>query len=264
MRIAAGFFALIVAAELHAATSVRVVTWNLHGLPFTGSARRFMAASDLVVSKRPDFILIQEVWTRSGARQLQERFAKAGYAMAATGSFAPIRLGGLLVFVNASQWQIKKKRSAEYTVTASPLRLWESDGLAGKGILIVEVVSADARHHLTLVNTHLQAEYGAKRYAMVRKAQLDQLEREVRTQTPTILAGDFNTEPDETVFAVLWKSGWADGTRAFRNAHPSATTNGEQWIDYVITRGAAVTNLHVLDTGKLSDHYALEASVAIP
>jgi exonuclease III len=77
---------------------VKLVTWNVHGLPFTGAPRRLPEIAKYVADQQPDVIGFQEVWLRPYAKILKQTFLNQGYrAVEKRAGF--IRFGGLLVFV---------------------------------------------------------------------------------------------------------------------------------------------------------------------
>lgn len=224
-----------------------LLSWNVHGLPFIGWTRRAGKIADAVRRLQPDIVAFQEVWQNSFNGTLlpwTEPFRAA---------FAPSALGwglrgGLGVLVRLdSGWQVGDVRFERYRVAAPWYRLDEGDGIAGKGILAVEVRRDGER--LTIVDTHLQAAYGARRYPEVRRAQLEQLAAFVARLgdgSPVLIAGDLNTEPDEDLYDSHIASLGEDLTAEERRLRGGATCfdrdgGRREWIDYAILRGAPAT-----------------------
>ena len=83
--------------------------------------------------------------------------------------------GGLLTFVRvAAGWIVRgQPEFRRYDSSAPAWKIWEGDGLSGKGALIVSLERNGER--VFAVNTHLQAEYPSSNYSSVREAQLSQL-----------------------------------------------------------------------------------------
>ena len=84
--------------------------------------------------------------------------------------------GGLLTLVRvAAGWIVRGE--PEFRRYSSGVRrawkIWEGDGLSGKGALIVSLEHNGER--LFAVDTHLQSQYPGSDYLSVREAQLSQL-----------------------------------------------------------------------------------------
>ena len=131
--------------------------------------------------------------------------------------------------------------------------MWEGDGLGGKGVLTVQLEHGDDR--ICAVNTHLQSQYHPIDHAAVREAQLIEL-REVVSRLdksiPAIIAGDFNTDACEGLYAHIAALG-IDLTVATRERSNCGTTaNSNEWIDYVIAAN--------LRTSKVEAHLELIAN----
>ncbi len=141
-------------------------------------------------------------------------------------------------------------RPAEYLVTLSKhvaLRSrgegFETDG--GKGVLEVQLA------HVTVLNTHVS--FGNKRVAQLQRL-------EALLVNDSLVLGDFNA-PLEVIHAAL-------GTALSRSelGGQLATRFGDspsdgQHIDHVLSRGGAVRDAEVIDTGDVSDHRAVRAHV---
>ena len=266
--------ASLLALTLAAAPSfgaVEVVSWNLHGVHFQGGGERIPRAAETILAMRPDFVLLQEVWVHSHGRWLIERFRQAGYEEAEYESISPLRTGGLLVFVDGRRgWRVVSRRFVEYQ--AMSLRFWEGDPVSGKGMLIVEVEDP-RRRRFTLIDTHLQAQYGERRkYTSVRRSQLRQLAREAAAANAWLVAGDLNTTPDDPLYAEFVRAGWHDLTRPYREAckcgthfHKGKVTD---WIDYVFLREPLPATTSLIENTKTddpwSDHQGVRVLIEMP
>lgn len=246
---------------------VRLLSWNLHALPWSvGAQRRLSRVAQEVLSRLPDALLFQEVWTQGDLRHLTERLGTEYRVVEGPDSTRLRRRSGLLVFIRQS-WTIEDVAFQPFTASAPRWRIWEADGLAGKGVQRVRIERGGRR--LTLVNTHLQAEYGEPRYDDVRAAQIRELRDIVRQLPPTepvILAGDLNTRPDEDAVLDGLLRDWVDLGRAFRERCGCGTQlHGDgragDWIDYVLARPslrgqARGTDFELLRNRALDDPYS--------
>jgi endonuclease/exonuclease/phosphatase family metal-dependent hydrolase len=126
-----------------------------------------------------------------------------------------------------------------FTSSAPVWRVWEGDGLGGKGVLTVELERGAAR--ICAVNTHLQSQYSGIDYAEIREAQLVELRDVVSHLKPTrpaIVAGDFNTDPRESLYSIVAALG-RDLTAEARDLYKNGTTANPregrpEWIDYIV------------------------------
>lgn len=236
---------------------MKVVSWNLHALPpfRSGARKRLRQAAERLAFESADAVLLQEVWTAAAAEFLRGKLAAAGYEVIGGPAGFGRASGGLLTAVKRAAFgQISRGAFASYRVHAPALKVWQGDGLANKGFL-----SVDARHDATgrmytLVNTHLQSQYGFSRtsagvlhakdaYLPVRRAQVAQLAHWTSTVPAdrfVLVAGDFNTLPEEWASLAV---PWQDLTADFRSACSCATyleaTGPLAWLDYVFARHSA-------------------------
>ena len=216
---------------------LKVLSWNLHGLAWPLSkdpAGRMGRVSSKLRELRPDFILLQEVWLGS----LVDRLSQALQP-----DWIPICIkrrsggpkGGLLVFACASEGWLSCSSPQFHAFTASaPIwKIWEGDGIGGKGILAVELKRGGQR--IFAVDTHLQSQYSGSNYAEIREAQLIEVREFVsnsHASLPAIVAGDFNTDSRESLYSYVTALGTdltADARRlggGGTTVNPTATPNG--------------------------------------
>ena len=221
-------------------TSLRLLSWNLHGPPLAPRRReRMRAAAGRLREESPDLLVLQEVWLREDERQLT-RALDADFAplpMPAGGW--PLRRSGLLSYRRRlSAWEVSALRLHSFQRAAPAWRIWEGDGLGRKGVLEIRIRNADAE--VAVLGAHLQASYVGNEHTAVRAAQLQQLEAlatRLSQEVPVIVAGDLNTQPHEPIFAHL--AGGTDLTRPLRAAGKRDTHLGGDgthggWLDYII------------------------------
>lgn len=182
---------------------LRVLSWNLHGVPLirTRRAARLAAmpaavvalerrseASDPSTASAPiDVLALQEVWLDADAATLTEAFRAAGWPHARR---APA--GGLLTL---SRGAITEARFTAFDYPGKPLKPWHADWFGGKGFDRMQVETAAGV--VELVNTHLQARFGSTEYDTFQLTQAIQLGAALGPTPgkarPLIAVGDFNS-----------------------------------------------------------------------
>jgi endonuclease/exonuclease/phosphatase family metal-dependent hydrolase len=222
---------------------LKVLSWNLHGLAWPLSkdpGGRMDRVSSKVRELRPDLILLQEVWLSS----LVDRLSRALQP-----DWIPICIkrrrggpkGGLLAFASASEgWLPCSPPQFHAFVASAPVwKIWEGDGIGGKGILAVELERGEQR--IFAFNTHLQSQYSGSSYAEVREAQLIEVCEFVsnsHASLPAIVAGDFNTDSRESLYSYVTALGTDLTLDARRPGHRGTTANPRdgrpEWIDYIV------------------------------
>jgi len=222
---------------------LRLISWNLHGIPFEDdAAQRFARVADYVGALRPqpDLLLFQEVWTERGGRQLAD--ALPGYAPAdlPAPDWLAQRPSGLMAMGHkASAWRIDRVVMHEYSQAGPLWRVWEADAFGDKGVQQLRVVSEDVE--VEILHTHLQAMYGRPEYAPIAAAQLGEMTALARTlgdDGPILAAGDLNSSIETERYARLLEH-WHDLTRDLREACACGTSVRDDdaagaWIDFVL------------------------------
>lgn len=187
----------------------------------------------------PEVVLLQEVWLGSLAERLA-RALRPHWIPACVRRRTGAPRGGLLTFVAAAAgWRVPATPEFyPFGASAPAWRVWEGDGLGGKGVLAVELEHGERR--IFAVNTHLQSQYGRIDHAAVREAQLIDVRKVVSymdSSIPGVVAGDFNTDAREPLYSHVAALG-TDLTAAARGQSNCGTTANSdphvEWIDYVI------------------------------
>jgi len=233
---------------------LKLLSWNLHGLALPLSKDpigRMNRVAAKVRELSPDVVLLQEVWMASHVERLVNGL-RSDWIPASVKRRGGAPRGGLLTLVRESAgWCIRSAPEFRaFTASAPVWKIWEGDGLGGKGVLAVELERGEQR--ICALNTHLQSQYSGIDYAEVREAQLLELGNVVAQFHPTLpalVAGDFNTEAGETLYSHILALG-IDLTTKARALDNVGTTAGPrngrpEWIDYVI---AANSNAWVVST----------------
>jgi len=222
---------------------LRIVSWNVHALPFDRSRhQRLDNIAGEIAQRSPDVVLLQEVWLAHDAARLGCRLAAR---------YEPVRgprRGGLLALVRrSSAWEVHGEASFEqYTASAPWYRLEELDGIAGKGFQGFTL--ADGARRVAVVNTHLQAQYPARGnpYDAERLQQIRQLSAYAAKDhgaDALLVAGDFNVREEERAHYAALATGLTDLTQNYRRECRCGTfvdRSGAEtwWIDYVFARRA--------------------------
>jgi endonuclease/exonuclease/phosphatase family metal-dependent hydrolase len=188
----------------------------------------------------PDIVLLQEVWLGSHLERLGRALHPDWIPTCVRRRDGGPR-GGLLALVNAAAgWRARSAPEFHaFTASAPVWRVWEGDGLGGKGVLTVELERDAAR--ICAVNTHLQSQYSGIDYAEIREAQLLELRDVVshlQPSQPAIVAGDFNTDSRESLYSIVAALG-TDLTAQARVRENNGTTanprdDRPEWIDYIV------------------------------
>jgi endonuclease/exonuclease/phosphatase family metal-dependent hydrolase len=252
---------------------LRLVSWNLHGTPTSRRRiRRMRACAAELLRRRPDLILLQEVWRRDDARLLVHDLGEAWLPLdVPPGGLG--RRGGLLAFASRSRRWRAESHFEPFRSEAPAWKLWEGDGLGDKGIQRLDLEGPEGR--LVVLNTHLQAAYRPGGYAEVRRAQLEQLGAavaRVEPDLPVLAAGDLNTRPDEPLFAATLER-FEDLTAPLRRACGGCGTvpGRSDWIDYVLWRRSpawqARAESELIRSARadvpFSDHHGLDARITL-
>ncbi|HEY9159178.1 endonuclease/exonuclease/phosphatase family protein [Candidatus Binatus sp.] len=222
---------------------LKVLSWNLHAMAWPLSkdpGGRMDRVSAKMRELSPDVALFQEVWFGSLVDRLTLALQPDWIPICIKRRSAGPR-GGLLAFVSAcAGWRVRAAPEFHAFAASAPAwKVWEGDGLGGKGILTVELERGEQR--ICAVNTHLQSAYPGIDYADVREAQLNELREMVsrfHASLPAIVAGDFNTDSRESLYSLIAALG-TDLTAEARErgslgTYADSHDQRPEWIDYIV------------------------------
>lgn len=202
----------------------RLVTFNIHGIPYFTSEHRKRAAAiaELVGAARPDVVAFQEVFHEPDREVMCDFLAKAGlpyHHYFRSGAFG----SGLLT---VSRHPITNTSFHRYSRGGNPLALRHADWWAGKGAGQT-TIAVPGFGDIQVINTHLHARYRGDHYKEVRQSQLDELMSFVRdaraARQPVLLLGDLNH--------TLGDSGWL---RCIQSAGLIPVAEQLSRIDYIM------------------------------
>jgi len=274
-----GFLAIAATASADAIAPIqlKVISWNLHGVPFVTKDKpgRFERARKKIAELKPDLVFLQEVWVGTDSDRLAHLLApELDPIFLLTPSNRPA--GGLVIFVRSGRWHTEGVPEFQEFGASGPIwKFWEGDGLGGKGFLTIYI--NDGTHRIRLIDTHVQSQYPREEYEQVRASQLADLRAAIDKtgpDVPILLAGDFNTTPAERLYTAITSLG-VDLTATFRQTHEGGTALNDDdtsdWVDYIIAAHCdpartkselkLITNKTVDDP--YSDHQGLNATVSL-
>lgn len=263
---------------LAALALVRLLTYNTLWRPDArarlGVLGRWLERSDV------DVACFQEVVSRRRVALL--RSLAPSFPHVVWRPFGPFGLGVRGGLVILSRLPVLSHRSAVYELRGRWRDAGRSDRVIRKGLLLAELDAGGDR--LTLVNTHLLANYAAdwsegNGFARQEHAELQQLANELEgtpPDRPLVVTGDLNV-PSETwlLDAFLRRTGLRDAfdCRGEPTCRPSPSDGSRYDIDHVLVRGPVDVSAElcfrepvVLPDGRtvpLSDHLGIAASLQV-
>jgi endonuclease/exonuclease/phosphatase family metal-dependent hydrolase len=270
---------------------LRVMSWNVHGMPFDSSVgRRTSNIARAIGAVRPDVVLLEEVWLEAQAErfvcEMRGRYdVVAETAEVRSGPLALFghRRGGLLALVRRSgPWRLDESLAArfvEYSSSSPWYQLDQLDGIAGKGIQSFAVT--DGTRRVVLLHTHLQTPYPARGEAHeeVRRSQLAELLAQARRSSGEVvlIAGDLNVRAEEAGLYNMLAAELDDLTASYRATCAACGTfitregTDDWWIDHLFVRkdaalapGARIERIRNSARDEpYSDHHGLWAELRV-
>jgi endonuclease/exonuclease/phosphatase family metal-dependent hydrolase len=225
---------------------LHLISWNIHGIPTQlgcGPSGRMDRIATEIDRRKPDLVLLQEVWCRRTLDRLVAALGSRFDRVSGPGGGGLLRRSGLAAFVRrASGWKVENQEFHEFEHHANAWKIWEGDGVSGKGVQVLQLERKGS--NTTVLNTHLQAEYAGTDYLDIRVGQIRQLTRAAASNSatgPVFAAGDFNSDPAaDTAYTELGRH-WDDLTAPARQVcgcsthfHSDGSAGG--WIDYVFAK----------------------------
>lgn len=285
------YTAKIFAADANTATTLRVLTYNVKGLPPLlapgwGNARFEVMAQRLAerLSKNngPDVVVMQEVFTEEASAVVPQStypYSAAGPSRNGTdanGDFQKFYSGGLYIL---SRYPVLEAGQIHYVngVCAT----WDCH--ANKGIQFVKIGMPGVKEKITIYNTHMQS---GSSHDQVRIEQMDSIAKFIlathKEDELFIFGGDFNSSPERPSFAVLKDTVKAETAGEFCAAHASScrlmneSTADDVYtkaIDHLFFKGTSKYSIvpltvernfkEIYDDKTLSDHLGAEALFSI-
>ncbi|CAL8466074.1 g5610 [Coccomyxa elongata] len=273
---------------------VKVLTFNIWGLWLVSKNRqeRVRLIGEHLEKADLDVVLLQEVFVRSDVQTLITLAARGSLQHAQY--FDSGYLGGELLIL--SRYPITYTRYHKYTVSGSPISVWEGDFYAAKGVAMACLATPCGPLHV--YNTHTNANYNhvfqhvdieggvelpSDSNFPVRLVQFLELAYFIAAQSsqgdaPVVLGGDLNCGPQDIEVVVLrsllpqLKDSW----NIVHPDEPGCTSNYDlpghvrkdppKRIDFLLSSLMPVSAELVMDTTaagmRLSDHLGLKTVFA--
>jgi endonuclease/exonuclease/phosphatase family metal-dependent hydrolase len=198
--------ALSAVAQADAPVKLRVLTWNVWGVPLVSThlQARMRALPEAIAALEPDVILLQELWQKDDGELVARGLERHGYAF--THHFATTPHGKTGLFI-AARWPLGAGTYRPFAIGRLPHSLWHLDWLVSKGI--ATCVLETPLGPVLVENTHLQAQYVTDTYVAERLSQASEIVILDRSELgrPLILGGDFNSTASDLARAILHTSG---------------------------------------------------------
>jgi endonuclease/exonuclease/phosphatase family metal-dependent hydrolase len=254
----AAAFALAPSAHSAAPVRLRVVTWNVWGLPVVSPnmEARLAALPDVIAKLDPDVILLQELWEESEGNRVRQGLERHGYRY--TNHLAHTASGMTGLFT-ASKLPLENVGFLPFASGRIGHSFWHLEWIASKGV--GRFLVHTALGPIEVQNTHLQAQYDTDGYAAERLSQVGEIvSMHQDWSLPLVLGGDFNTGSEELPRKALL------ALDALRDTTPSPrpdtvfVRNGKSTMVRVVASRSALTEPVRLANGVttvLSDHPAV-------
>ena len=193
-------------ARLAAPVTLKLVTFNIQALWIVGKNRpaRMRAIAEHLGPLDPDIVGFQECFVPADRELLISELKKKTrlqhhqyYPSGNVGS-------GLLI---SSAFPIREAWFHRYQAIAPAWKIWEGDGLAGKGMGLARIELPGAAGYFDLFDTHAQAGYGNADYKLVRKQEMAEAAEFIKSAgcgpIPAFVVGDLNSGRDEPEHKTL-------------------------------------------------------------
>lgn len=232
------------------ADTLTVMAYNIRHGEGTDGEIDLRRIADVIDAQQPDLVTLQEVDRRTDRVDGDDQARTLGSLTGMNHAFGPFMDydDGEYGMAVLSRWPI---------VSVTNERL--PDGAEPRTALKVRVRSPETDRELVIVGIHFY------RDADERLAQADRLIESLADETrPVILAGDFNSTPDDDVidrFAGEW-----DILSKGRDRLTFPSTDPQREIDYIMVRPARrfyALEHRVLDEPLASDHRPLVAELVV-
>lgn len=242
-------------ATTRSADTLRVLAWNIHHGEGNDGALDLERIATLIRDLEPDLVALQEVDRGVERTEGVDQAAWLGERTGMTSVFGDFMAyqGGEYGMAVLSAWPVVESWNHRLPDGAEPRRS-----------TTLRVRSPDTGREIVLSDVHF---YRTEEERLAQATTLDSLlrVRDPASDHPTLLVGDFNSEPGTAVIDTLAAAGWwvvpKDGTSlTFRSDDPVRE------IDYVMLRprdGWSVLEHRVIDEPVASDHAPILAVLVV-
>ncbi len=240
-------------ASLPQPASMTVLVYNIHAGKDADQQDNLERVAAVIKTAGADLVLLQEVdrnTTRSGQIDQLAVLQRLTGMQAAFGKSLDYQ-GGLYGIATLSRWPIRAQRVVPLQVV--PVQTRAGGSLEPRVALVIEVTGPNGR--FIVVNTHLDASREQTFRLQEVTRLLEQLKSEDRR--PMLLGGDFNAEPDSSVYSSVTAANLTDSYATCGSGGDGFTfpaSSPIKRIDYLFTRNVQrCASANVLDSNA-SDH----------
>ena len=254
----AATLALVPAVHAASPVKLRVLTWNVWGLPVASSnmEERLAALPDAIAKLDPDIVLLQELWEESAGIRVRQGLERHGYRYASHLAHTSFGMTGLFT---ASKLPLENVGFLPFASGRIGHSIWHLEWIASKGVgrFVVQTPLGP----LEVQNTHLQAQYDTDGYAAERLSQVGEIVSMHQDRSlPLVLGGDFNTGSEELPRKALIALDTLQDTTPSPRPDTIFVRNGEAVRVRLLATRPALTEPVRLENGvttELSDHPAV-------
>ena len=221
-------------ARAEAPVRLRVLTWNVWGLPAvsTNLKARMAMVPDAIAKLDPDIVLLQELWAEGDGVGVRQGLERHGYPYACHLAHTKYGMTGLFT---ASKLPLRNIGFMPFAAGRVGHSFWHLEWLASKGVGSFAVQTALGE--IEIQNTHLQAQYETDAYDAERLSQASEILLMPQDRAlPLVLGGDFNTGAEELPRRALLD------LDALRDTTPSPRP------DTIFVRSGTTLQLRVVET----------------
>ena len=235
-RAAAFILAFMLSGAAHAEEPLplRVLTWNVWGLPAvsTNLESRMAALPDAIAKLEPDIVLLQEVWAESDGVTIRQGLGRHGYQYVSHLAHTEAGMTGLFT---AAKLPLKSVGFLPFASGRIGHSFWHLEWVASKGVgsYLIQTRLGE----IQVQNTHLQAQYDTDDYAAERLSQVSQILLHSQNRAASlVLGGDFNTGAEELA------------RKAFLDLGDLTDTTPSPEPDTIFVRSGGTTQIRIVGT----------------
>jgi sphingomyelin phosphodiesterase 2 len=230
-------------APLAEPVTLKLVTFNIQATWIVGTNRpaRMRAIAEYLGPLNPDVVGFQECFVPEDRDLLISEMKKRTrlqynqyYPSGNVGS-------GLLI---SSAHPIREAWFHRYQAIAPAWKVWEGDGMAGKGMGLARIELPNGAGFVDFFDTHTQAGYGNPEYKTIRKQEMAEAAQFINSArcgpVPAFVTGDLNCRRDSPEHILL-----------VEKAHLERVMSVESSIDHIYAAGDARYRYEAIETREI-------------
>lgn len=249
--------ALVLAASLASAGTLKVLTFNAAGIPLVHPrlGERIRGAGAAIAAGGWDIAGLQELWRDGDSDRLA---AASGLPHAARSRRRLAFRSGLTVL---SRWPIVRTEERAFSVVRPSLRhLFQGETIPAKGFLFARVSAPGGE--LDVYAAHTLADYREARYRLLRMTELFELAegvRELSEGRPFVILGDLNSGHGDAEYDLFLDLLGLDDTCAPGGKEACGDPRRPKRIDHILLPGRLAAKAGRALGEDLSDHSGYSA-----